>query len=145
MWPAAKPFFVFWIMGKMGVRAALNVLLLTSFVGGQPVGEVEQEHGAEFPEDFEVLPLRDAVGFPLLWAYLPLGSLTSSAAPATQREVISFAGACWWQVTFTIFEFTLKTDPITNSAPHTHVLLEHPFCSCNKCFLGLRTAAAGAC
>lgn len=74
-------------MGKIGVREALNVLLLTSFVGGQPVGEVEQEHGAEFPEDFEVLPLRDAVGFPLLWAYLPLGSLTCCSCH-TERSLV---------------------------------------------------------
>lgn len=66
-------------------RETLNVLLLASFVGVQPVGEVEQEHDAEFLEDFKVVSVRDAMGFPFLWAYLPLGSLTSSAAPATQR------------------------------------------------------------
>lgn len=65
MWPVAEPFFIFWIMGKIGVREALNVLLLTSFVGAQPVGEVEQEHDAEFCEGFEALPLRNAVVSPL--------------------------------------------------------------------------------
>lgn len=54
------------------MREAFSVLLLASFVGAQPVGGVEQEHDAEFPEDFEVLSMRGAMGSPLL-----LGLFTS--------------------------------------------------------------------
>lgn len=52
-----------------------RVSLPTSSVGALPVGGAEQKEDAESPGDFEVLSVRDAVGFPLV--RLLLGLFTS--------------------------------------------------------------------